>query len=191
MGINTCCNNSDVGKKELTVFPRDNQSAACKQTLEKYFPGARTGADCDNLVGGCLQERGFTDENTLYTDSSCPDEINHDSPGEDITSIFQARWGEIFPLGGLAGLPFTGKTGWHAFSSHCPEDGNIVVLCAPHVGIDKDGIVGKIHRAGQRESTGACGAAQGALKALKTAQFTGLNSENYLDYQINIIMPQK
>ena len=63
-----------------------------------------------------------------------------------------------------------------------------MVLCAPHVGIDKDGIVGKIHRAGHRESTGACGAAQGALKALKTAQFTGLNSENYLDYQINIIM---
>jgi hypothetical protein len=33
-------------------------------------------------------------------------------------------------------MPFVGKTGWGAFSSHCPEDGNIVILFAPHVGVD-------------------------------------------------------
>jgi len=31
---------------------------------------------------------GFTDDNTLFADSSCPDEINHDDPDEDITSLF-------------------------------------------------------------------------------------------------------
>ena len=77
------------------------------------------------------------------------------------------RWGEVFDLSGLAGLPFTGKTGWDAFSSHCPEDGNIVILFAPHVGIDRNGNVGKVYRKGQNESSLACGAAIGALKALE------------------------
>ena len=85
---------------------------------------------------------GFTDENTLFSDSSCPDEINHNDINEVIPSLFQRRWGQVFPLSGLGGLPFTGKTGWGAFSSHCPEDGNIVILFAPHVGIDVDGTVG-------------------------------------------------
>jgi hypothetical protein len=31
---------------------------------------------------------GFTDENTLFADSSCPDEICHDDPEEDISSLF-------------------------------------------------------------------------------------------------------
>ena len=87
-------------------------------------------------------------ENTLFADCSCPDEINHDDPDEDITSLFTRRWGEIFLLSGLAGLPFTGKTGWGAFSGHCPADGHIVVLFAPHVGIDSNGEVGKITRDG-------------------------------------------
>jgi len=48
----------------------------------------------------------------------------------------------------LAGLPFTGKTGWGAFSAHVPVDGNIVIMFAPHVGIDRNGNVGKITRDG-------------------------------------------
>jgi len=74
----------------------------------------------------------------------------------------------VFPLAGLAGLPFTGKTGWGAFSSHVPTpDGNIVVMFAPHVGIDRDGVVGSIHRDGLSKNSHACGASIGALGALK------------------------
>ena len=40
-------------------------------------------------------------------------------------------------MGGLGGLPFTGKTGWGAFSHHVAPGGNIITLFAPHVGIDK------------------------------------------------------
>lgn len=126
----------------------DNQSTQCKAALARHFPGCMTGQQAEERVARELLGRGFTGENTLFTDSSCPDELNHDDPGEDITSLFQARWGEIFPLSGLAGLPFTGKTGWHAFSSHCPKDGNIVILFAPHVGVDNAGTVGKVLREG-------------------------------------------
>jgi len=53
-----------------------------------------------------LKELGFSQQNTLYADSSCPDEINHN--GADITTNFQKRWGKVFPLAGLGGLPFAG-----------------------------------------------------------------------------------
>ena len=121
--------------KLYRVTKDDELSAQADATLRKYFPGALKGSAADRLVAAELEKRGFTDENTLFADSSCPDEINHDDPLEDITSLFQNRWGEIFPLAGLAGFPFTGKTGWGAFSSHCAKDGNIVILFAPHVGV--------------------------------------------------------
>ena len=104
--------------------------------IEKHFKGATWGCDVENIIYEKLTKLGFNDENTLFSDSSCPDEINHLGGDEVVPTLFQKRWGHVFPLSGLGGLPFTGKTGWGAFSSHCPEDGNIVVLFAPHVGID-------------------------------------------------------
>ena len=43
-------------------------------------------------------------------------------------------------------MPFTGKTGFGAMSSHVPKDGNIVVVFASHVGVDSHGTVGKVLR---------------------------------------------
>ena len=108
------------------------------------MPGVRL----DKLTARLLTKIGFTDDNTLFADSTCPDEINHNDHETDVTALFQRRWGELFPLGGLAGLPFAGKTGWHAFSSHCPEDGHILILFAPHVGVDYEGKVGSFYREG-------------------------------------------
>ena len=130
---------------------------------------------------------GFTAENTLYADCSCPDEINHDDPEEDITSLMHTRWGECFPLGGLAGLPFTGKTGWGAFSSHCPTDGNIVVMFAPHVGVDCNGNIGKVTREGQSFASSACGAAIGALGAVAADANETKFLNGYQDQQMDCI----
>ena len=107
-----------------------------------------TDAAAELCVAQILIKRGFTPTNTLFSSSACPDEINYDNPGKNITGLFHKRWREIFPLAGLAGVPFTGKTGWDAFSSHCPKDGNIVILFAPHVGVDSNGTVGKVLRKG-------------------------------------------
>ena len=91
-----------------------------------------------------MKKYGFTNINTLYGDCTCQDEINHDNGEEDLPDLLQKRWGEKFNLAGLGGLMFTGKTGWKAFGGQCPDDGNIFILFAPHVGIDKNGNVGKI-----------------------------------------------
>ena len=83
----------------------------------------------------------------------------------------------MFPLGGLAGLPFTGLTGWGAFSHHVPKDGNIVVLYAPHVGLNTKGVVGKVDRPGQANETSACGASIGAYNHLNKDDTSGRRLE--------------
>jgi hypothetical protein len=159
-----CC--SDTNKETSTNFviikPEIDMSAMTKKALNVNFPNAMKGTMAELIIYEKLKCEGFNAENTLYADCSCPDEINHDDPDEDISSLFQRRWGEIFPLAGLAGFPFTGKTGWAAFSHHVPADGNIVVLFAPHVGICTNGTVGQILREGQTTGSAACGAAIGA-----------------------------
>ena len=64
-------------------------------------------------------------------------------------------------------MPFAGKMGWTAFSNHVPVDGNILIMFAPHVGIDKNGEVGKVNRKGQVQCSTACGAAIGAYNLVK------------------------
>jgi len=140
------------------------------------------GHDVDEAVFKKLSAEGFDADNTLYADCSCPDEINHDDPDEDITSLMTKRWGEIFPLAGLAGFPFTGRTGWGAFSAHVPTDGHIMVLYAPHVGVDCNGKVGSIHRYGQDADSAACGAAIGASAAIKADKSAGDMKSGYHDH---------
>ena len=60
-----------------------------KMVLEKYFPGALNGKLVESLIFNALSDLGFNGENTLFGDSSCPDEVNHDDPAEDITSLFR------------------------------------------------------------------------------------------------------
>jgi hypothetical protein len=93
----------------------------------------------------------------------------------------------MFPLGGLAGFPFTGKTGWGAFNSHIPKDGNVVIMIAPHVGIDSSGCIGKVHRHGQDLPSCACGAAIGALAALENDPEAGNFKNGFLDHQMDCI----
>ena len=73
-----------------------------------------------------------------------------------------SRWQEGFSLGGLGGLPFAGKSGFRAFLHHVPDSGRLLVLFAPHGGIDAEGRVGALQRDGQVEVSKACGAAVGA-----------------------------
>ena len=99
-------------------------SAKAKQ----YFPGAHPGSFILKNAVRVLREYAINGENTLYSQSLCPDEINHEAG--DISQLFSTYLGEVFHLGGLAGLPFTGKTGFGVFTAHVPDGGNLFVLQA-------------------------------------------------------------
>ena len=66
----------------------DEMPQKTQEALDKFFPGAMAGKIAEVHVASELMKTGFTDSNTLFADSSCPDEINHDDPSEDITSLF-------------------------------------------------------------------------------------------------------
>lgn len=61
--------------------------------VKKHFPGAKCGTDILAKADEVLLKLGCTAENTLYAQSICPDEINHESG--DITELFSKRMGEV------------------------------------------------------------------------------------------------
>ena len=88
--------------------------------LDCYFLlAALSGRDTLAKCKKVLLDIGVTAENTLFAQSVCPDEINHGP--HDITNLFSSYMGEVFHLGGLGGIPFTGITGFNAFSHHIPD----------------------------------------------------------------------
>ena len=100
----------------------------------KLFPTAMLSSDVDKAIANVLTARGFTPENTLFGHSVCADEVNNRK--EQLIPLMVNRWQEGFALGGLGGLPFAGKSGFGAYLHHCPDNGKLLVLFAPHVGID-------------------------------------------------------
>ena len=108
---------------------------------------------------------GMEKSNTLFSHSVCPDEINHED--NDITNKLRSHFNSVFSLGGLGGIPFAGKTGFHAYADHVPDDGNIFILFAPHCAVSSKGRCGYYHREGQAKLTAACGAALGAYYKVK------------------------
>ena len=194
--MGACTNNSTVANgNEMIRMPEEPEARIIELTdkqrnaMNSHFPGAMLGKELDVKTYKALSNFGFTKDNTLFADSTCPDEINHVHTKDDVTSLFQQRWGKLFPLGGLAGLPFAGQTGWGAFSSHVPINGHIVIVFAPHVGLDFEGKVGSFYRAGQHYSSRACGAAIGAYLAGKDKK-SGKpvpQTDCYLDHQMDCI----
>ncbi|EOD14811.1 hypothetical protein EMIHUDRAFT_197387 [Emiliania huxleyi CCMP1516] len=101
----------------------------------RFFPTALLSSDLDEAIARTLYQRGFTPQNTLFAHSVCSDEVNNKD--EQLVDVMG------FSLGGLGGLPFAGKSGFRAYLHHVPDSGKLLILFAPHVGIDGEGRVGR------------------------------------------------
>ena len=176
--------------------------ARAEAAMAKYFPGSLSSRTIERITTDMLRKRGYTYENTLFATSTCPDEVNS-KPGE-LVDLLKNRWGENFALGGLGGIPFTGRAGFSAYAHHVPGDGKMFILFAPHVGVEFDGAVGALKRVNQEGVSTACGAAVGAYKSLMKEmamrKFAAKNNgddvatygqadgvSDYFDAQINFI----
>jgi hypothetical protein len=170
--------------------------------LAKYFPGSLSSRTIERLTTTMLTKKGYNYDNTLFATSTCPDEVN--SKPDELVDLLKNRWGENFALGGLGGVPFTGRAGFSAYAHHVPGGGKMFILFAPHVGVEFDGQVGALKRVNQAEVSTACGAAVGAYKGLmkemakKKREALDNNEEvaaygvedgvsDYFDAQINFI----
>merc|ERR1719203_1206448 len=122
-------------------------NSAVFATLHESFPGALPGNILMSRLCAVLRSHGLNPDNTIYGQSICPDEINNEKG--DLASLMQDHYGECFPMGGIGGMPFVGKTGFTAFSHHVPESGHVLILFGPHVAISESGELGKYRRKGQ------------------------------------------
>jgi hypothetical protein len=170
--------------------------------MAKYFPGSLSSRTIERLTTTMLTKKGYNYDNTLFATSTCPDEVN--SKPDELVDLLKNRWGEHCALGGLGGVPFTGRAGFSAYAHHVPGGGKMFILFAPHVGVEFDGQVGALKRVNQAEVSTACGAAVGAYKGLmkemakKKREALDNNEEvaaygvedgvsDYFDAQINFI----
>lgn len=155
----------------------------------EVFPGSLAGEEVFRKVMETLEGHGFDQENTLVACSTCPDEINNEEGG--IADLLHSHFGRVFHLGGLGGIPFTGKTGFSAFSHHVrDEDGNCFVLMAPHIGLSTAKLLGMYSRTPNKDRS-ACGAAIGALQyCLSEKELPPVDSEEVFDYQEDYIIRQ-
>jgi len=144
---------------ELTKIPalepaiKDSPS----EKVASVFPTALTNAAFVDNLTFALHQHGFSNETTLVATSLCCDEVNR-----DLEKDLKHAYGDHFSMGGLAGFPFGGVTAFCAMAHHIPTNGNCIVLFGPHVGVDSDGVVGKVNRRGRLESGACCGSATAA-----------------------------
>lgn len=150
--------------------------------IHRHYQNALSTIDLVNKIIGFVEDELDIETNkVMLADSWCSDDVN--------SIQYPARASEFlgpFKLGGLDGFPFVGATGMSAFANHVPHDGIALVLFGPHIGISTDGSLGTIHRIGQSEKTGCCGAAGAGLSKLASDQIVpGHITE--IDYQMNVL----
>ena len=69
------------------------QRRAILDLVDVHFPLAKTSSQTVASVNAVLEGVGCRPSNTLFGQSVCADEINHESG--DITEMFGSRWGEV------------------------------------------------------------------------------------------------
>jgi hypothetical protein len=119
--------------------------------LLENFPGAMSNDDFVDYVMDRLDENGFDFYETLLATSFCRDEATHGLQS-DLADAFDSN----YQMGGLAGFPFGGTTGFNYMINHVPDGGNALIVYGPHVGIDSHGNVGTVERAGCAEAGPCC-----------------------------------
>ena len=122
--------------------------------VKAAFPGALSNTDLKAKAVEALSAKGYTPNNTLLCTSLCCDELARNLE-QELVDIY----GRNFNLGGLAGFPFAGNTGFGAMSAHIPDNGCCFLVHGPHVGITKDGTIGKVERPGIALVDNCCGSA--------------------------------
>jgi|EP00970_Alexandrium_tamarense_P009799 hypothetical protein len=148
--------------------PAENE--AFDKLVKKNFPGAISNKELATRVVDLLGEKKFDPSNTLLCTSLCADEL-----ARVLEDEFVDIYGNNFNLGGLSGFPFAGNTGWGAMSAHVPDDGYCLVIHGPHVGISKEGVIGKVERSGIALVDNCCGSAIAASNYLKGITDGGAN----------------
>lgn len=126
-------------------------------TVQKHFPKALNAHTLAFQLKDNLAHFGFTENNVLLGTALCSDDVNRDLEDE-LRKIFDNN----HSMGGLSGFCFAGASAFGNMLHHVPEQGHVLVVYGPHVGIDWEGNVGKVNRRGQTHPSACCASAKAA-----------------------------
>jgi hypothetical protein len=129
--------------------------------LKQAFPGALTNKELSAFIRKKLAKYNYGNTSLVAT-SLCCDEVNRPLEKE-----LKRLYGSYFSMGGLAGFPFGGVTGFGAMAHHIPDGGSCLIVYGPHVGVDSEGKVGSIDRRGRQKAGACCGSAVAACGYVK------------------------
>jgi len=135
--------------------------------LRTNYPEAVVDKDFLTSIKHLLHEYGFKNNNTLPCVCLCRDEICC-TLRDEIDVQWEAKtedgkhYARSFTFSALGGFPNVGKTGLGAALGHAPvgQEGRrrYVFFAFPHIGLDKQGELGKLERQGITTIDHACGA---------------------------------
>lgn len=149
--------------KDVDLGSLKTQKLSMHKTLATYYPNAVRISELQINTCTQVRENGWDGDHSIWATSLCSDEVNY---GFQIFNEKMAGPGP-FILGGITGLPFTGKTGMKAFLSHVPTNGLALILYGPHIGITKDGEIGKVCRKSQEKPSSCCGSISAAVNSIR------------------------
>lgn len=146
-------------------------------TVQRFYPNAIPMSTLQDNVCHNVREQGGDGDHTIWATSLCSDEV---------TNSFHYFTEQMagpgpFILGGITGLPFAGVTGLKAFLSHVPTGGKAMIVYGPHIGITKEGVLGKVSRKNREGHSTCCGSITAAVDSLHV--HTSGVKDDPLDYQ--------
>lgn len=166
----------DKTRRILQDFPPVDESF--DSNLKSIFPNAISNSELVWRAVAALAERGFCSDNTLLATSLCSDEL-----ATRLSDDFVKIYGNNFNLGGLAGFPFAGNIGFQTMSGHIPDDGYCLFVYGPHVGITRDGVIGKVERKGVSQDDLCCTSAIKAYNHISGLTANGATIDAFTDLQ--------
>nr|5B5Z_A Chain A, PtLCIB4 H88A mutant [Phaeodactylum tricornutum]5B5Z_B Chain B, PtLCIB4 H88A mutant [Phaeodactylum tricornutum] len=143
---------------------QDPNSNVTLTAVKKAFPDALTNAELVAMVSKRLSQFGYHKYNTLLATSLCSDEVTR-----PLEQDFGEVYGKHFTMGGLAGFPFGGLTGFGAMAGAIPDGGSCLLIYGSHVGVSWEGKWGTVARRGREKGGACCGSAVAAAQAVTQA----------------------
>ncbi|MFP8487957.1 hypothetical protein ACKGJO_02570 [Gracilimonas sp. Q87] len=154
--------------------------------ISDFYNNTITVSKLEETIVKEFNSNSIESSNSIWGTSICSDEINNTFL--TLGKHFKAP-GPFF-FGGISGLPFTGKTGFAAFASHIPDNGAAMILYGPHIGISKDGTIGKVLREGQENPSSSCGSLIAGLNAIKNGSVLNVAHNDYQQGQVNKVLTE-
>lgn len=151
---------------EGTAFSSATSVVCVMEKAKSNFPGVITTHQLARSLDVILSKQGFDKDKTMLATSLCCDEVCRDMEDE-----LRQMYGQNFSFGGIAGFPFGGCTAFGAMCHHIiPDGGNCLIVYGSHVGIDHDGVIGKVNRKGHHGSGACCNTSLAALAYVKAVK---------------------